>query len=229
MRGITTARATGINRLTDIQIKNAKVKEGKTASGKRITKTLLPDGGGLFLRCQLTLEARQKGTKVCTKSWIFRGTLTEGVELGPLKDRSFTMGLGPLDRMPAPLARGEAARLREIIARGGNPVKERDDELAAKKAAEGKSDAQVPPFEEFAPIVIAQLDEGWRDRNGGGSEDQWESSLKQYVYPIIGNKALDRITQVDVLGVLEQKILRKGTKEKFWTVRRDRLAGPQPQ
>ena len=83
-------------------------------------------------------------------------------------------------------ARAAAQANRKIARTGGDP-------LAAKRSA-------APTFAEAVETVIAIHREGWKD--AGKSEAQWRASLRDYVLPRIGRKPVDRITTVDVMGVL---------------------------
>ena len=59
---------------------------------------------------------------------------------------------------------------------------------------------QIPTFAKAAEIVIGIHAEGWKD--GGKSENQWRSSLRDYVLPMIGHKRVNDITTADVMGAL---------------------------
>ena len=59
---------------------------------------------------------------------------------------------------------------------------------------------EIPTFAKAAEIVIGLHAEGWKD--GGKSENQWRSSLRDYVLPKIGHKRINYITTADVMGVL---------------------------
>ena len=48
--------------------------------------------------------------------------------------------------------------------------------------------------------MIALHGQGWRDR--GRAEAQWHASLRDYAYPVMGSKPVDKITTSDVLAVL---------------------------
>ena len=59
---------------------------------------------------------------------------------------------------------------------------------------------QMPTFAKTAEIVTGLHAEGWKD--GGKSENQWRSSLRDYVLPKIGQKRVNDITTADVMDVL---------------------------
>ena len=75
--------------------------------------------------------------------------------------------------------------------------------LVNRQAVEAGKDPRgggVPTFEQAVQTVIALHAEGWRDR--GRSEAQWRASLRDYAHPVMGSKAVDKITTADVLAVL---------------------------
>ena len=75
--------------------------------------------------------------------------------------------------------------------------------LVNRQAVEAGKDPRsggVPTFEQATHTVIALHGQGWRDR--GRSEAQWHASLRDYAYPVMGSKAVDKITTADVLAVL---------------------------
>ena len=59
---------------------------------------------------------------------------------------------------------------------------------------------EIPTFSKAAETVIGIHAKGWKD--GGKSENQWRSSLRDYVLPNLGNKLINDITTADVMGVL---------------------------
>ena len=60
--------------------------------------------------------------------------------------------------------------------------------------------SRVPTFSQAAEKVIAIHAAGWKQ--GGKSERQWRSSLSTYVYPRLGDTAVDRVTTADVMACL---------------------------
>ena len=75
--------------------------------------------------------------------------------------------------------------------------------LVNRQAVEAGKDPRssgVPTFEQAAAAVIALHGQGWRER--GRSESAWQGSLRNYVYPVVGSKTVDKITTADVLAVL---------------------------
>ena len=113
-----------------------------------------------------------------SKQWIWRGTVG-----GNRRD----IGLGGFPYITLAEARQTAFEYRKISRSGGDPVtlRRRPD---------------VPTFAQAAEIVIAIHREGWKD--GGKSEMQWRSSLRDYVLPRFGRKGVEEITTADVMAVL---------------------------
>ena len=58
----------------------------------------------------------------------------------------------------------------------------------------------VPTFAQASEKVIAMHKANWK--RGGDTEEQWTSSLRDYVNPMIGDKMVDEITTTDVMTVL---------------------------
>ena len=58
----------------------------------------------------------------------------------------------------------------------------------------------IPNFEKCAEAVIRLHSDGWKD--GGKSAGQWRATLRDYAYPLLGNKRIDLITTGDILQVL---------------------------
>jgi len=58
----------------------------------------------------------------------------------------------------------------------------------------------MPSFEHAVERVIAIHGEAWKD--GGKTASLWRSSLREYAFPLIGEKPVDQITTADVMSVL---------------------------
>ena len=93
------------------------------------------------------------------------------------------IGLGPYPVVTLGDARRAALENRRVTFRGGDP-------------RAGKT----PTFAEAARQVIRLRRSSWR--RGSKSEAQWKASLETYVFPVIGNKPVDKITTAHVLAVL---------------------------
>ena len=58
----------------------------------------------------------------------------------------------------------------------------------------------MPSFREAADRVVKLHEPTWR--NSSTSAQVWRSSLERYVFPVMGDKAVDEVTSADVLRVL---------------------------
>ena len=84
-------------------------------------------------------------------------------------------------------ARDVALANRKIARAGGDP-------LAQRRRA-----TDIPSFEEAAATVIELHRHGWRNAKHGA---QWESTLRTYVYPRLGQRSVADITTADVMAAL---------------------------
>lgn len=135
------------------------------------------DGGGLVLQV----------SKWGTKSWIFR------YERGG-RDRH--MGLGPLADLSLAEAREKAGRCRKLLLDGIDPREARDGER--RKRAE--ETAKTVSFEECAGLFLAAYEPTWRNPK---HRVQWRSTLKTYVYPVIGALPASAVDTTLVMKILE--------------------------
>ena len=120
------------------------------------------------------------------KSWILRCRVH-----GAKRD----IGLGGLSYVSLAEARKKAAEMRAVARAGGDPLAERD-------RAKG-----IPTFEEAAQSV-------WGDQVEPRALDlkhkvQWLKSLRDYAFPVIGNRRVDLIQSPDILQVLQPIWLEK--------------------
>src|SRR5690606_20492255 len=114
------------------------------------------DGGNL------ALQVNANGAK----SWLF---------LYMLKGRARQMGLGPVGLVTLAEARDLAFVNRRLLLQGIDPIDHRQAERA--KQLSGTT------FKECAEKFIAAHESSWRSPK---AKPQWESSLKAYVYPLLG-------------------------------------------
>jgi integrase len=141
------------------------------------TKGLYPDGGGLYLRV----------TSTGTKSWIFR--FTRG---GVTHD----MGLGPVASISLARARELAAEAGRQRLEGRDPIKVREAERAAARRAE----AGAATFRYCAEQFIASREPGWRNPKHA---KLWRSTLRTYVYPIMGELPVAAVDTTLIMRVIE--------------------------
>jgi integrase len=143
-------------------------------SVKRISKPgRHADGSGLYLNVE----------KSGAKSWILRVMV---------RGKARTIGLGSLREVSLAEAREHAARLRKVAKSGGDPVAERDGtELEPN---------HVPTFETAARQVLADHHQAWKNAK---HRQQWLNTMRDYAFPIIGDRPVDQIGSADVLDVLQ--------------------------
>lgn len=138
------------------------------------------DGGGLYLQVS---ESQPGGV---TKSWLFRFMLD---------GKARQMGLGSLNTVSLQEARAEALECRKLVKAGIDPIDQRERERQASRAAGG-----AKTFRQCADAYLAAHSGTWRNVK---HRRQWESTLETYVYPTLGDRAVDRIDTGAVLEVLE--------------------------
>jgi len=142
----------------------------------------LKDEGTHWVDRNLALQIKPQGAR----SWLFRyerSGKTTWLGLGAARDVSLTG------------AREAADRMRIRLKDGIDLVGERD---TAREAAKPKTAA--PSFAECADRYIKDHRDGWKSDKHA---DQWPSTIRMYVNPIIGRKPVDQITVEDVLKVLK--------------------------
>jgi integrase len=129
------------------------------------------DGGGLYL------QISRGGT---ARSWIFRF-------FSPAHKRERSMGLGPFSPRDVTLekARDLAAEKREQLRNGIDPIKARDDKQENDELAKFKDKT----FRQVAEEWYAEYLKTWKI----GRQEIIKSRLNKYVYPIIGDLAVQRL------------------------------------
>jgi integrase len=120
------------------------------------------------------------------KYWIFRYS-----QIGKQQNVS----LGPYPKVSIAEARVKAQELRNQIDSGMNPLTERQKQKIQKLGLQPKNVV----FRDFAKECIKTKRAEWTNQKHG---DQWEYTLKEFAYPIIGNKYLDEISTDDILAIL---------------------------
>ncbi len=120
-------------------------------------------------------------TSAGAKSWIYRYQLAG-------KERQ--MGLGSLSGVTLADARRKAAEARSWRAEGLDPIQARDASRTAK------SDMT---FKQCAVAFLASHKAGWSEKN----YEQWEQTLKSYVYPDFGDSPVREVDTNTVLKALE--------------------------
>ena len=108
------------------------------------------------------------------KRWVWRGTV---------QGRRRDFGLGSYPTVSLKEARTKALEYLRIARTGGDPSVPR---------------SQVPTLQQAAEKVIQLHRAKWKP--GGRSEEQWRSSLANYVFPRVGNKQVNNVTTQDVMN-----------------------------
>lgn len=136
-----------------------------------------PDGGNLYF------QISQTGSR----SWVFKFTL---------RGKSREMGLGPLSSVSLAAARVEAAKCRDLLRDGIDPIEARKVELS--KRAQETTGPRL--FRAAAAAYIAQHRDGWKNKKHA---QQWENSLTTYAYPILGDLDVRDIDTALIVRVLQ--------------------------
>jgi integrase len=135
------------------------------------------DGRGLYLSVSAT----------GSRSWIFRYML---------RGRSRDMGIGPFPSVSLAGARLKAEDARTLRRDGIDPIEHRDTARKAKYLEKARSVS----FQECTTLYFEANKAAWR--NPQHTRD-WELSLKNHVFPAIGNLSVGDIDVGMVLKVLE--------------------------
>lgn len=120
------------------------------------------------------------------KYWIFRYTHNQ---------KQHNISLGSFPALSISDARLKAQQARDELDKGTNPVAAKN----ASKALKQVSETEKIRFKEFAHACIQTKRSEWTNQKHG---DQWEYTLEEFAYPVIGEKHLDEITMEDVLEIL---------------------------
>jgi integrase len=150
-----------IDLLTDRQVRNAKPDRGK------FVKRLL-DGDGLYLQVTKSFAGG------FNRNWIFRYEMD---------GKRHDLGLGPLHRIGLAEARRERGELRQLIQKGIDPAQERADRKAERLARKAERIKAVP-FRECAEQFYKKHHTAWTNEK---HRKQWISTMRDYVYPVIGD------------------------------------------
>ncbi|MFN2447111.1 MAG: tyrosine-type recombinase/integrase, partial [Vicinamibacterales bacterium] len=127
------------------------------------------DGGGLYVLVD----------PLGAKRWVLRVVIAQ---------RRCDLGLGGLSTVSLAEARDEAARLRKVARRGGDPMAERR-----------ASRTVVPTFRDAATRVHAAHAPTFKSLK---HRAQWLASLEAAAFPLLGDRPVNTITPADVLAVL---------------------------
>lgn len=145
--------------------------------GKLDTPGHYPDGGNLYFQISET----------GSRSWILKFTL---------RGRSREMGLGPLSSVSLAAARAEAAKCRELLREGIDPIEARNAEQR-KRALETFGPRL---FKAAAADYIAKHRAGWKNAKHA---QQWENTLATYANPILGDQDVRDVDTTMIVRVLQ--------------------------
>ncbi|WP_173955727.1 tyrosine-type recombinase/integrase [Polynucleobacter tropicus] len=120
------------------------------------------------------------------KYWIFRFTHN---------GKQHNTSLGSFPALSIADARLKTQQARDELTKGTNPVAAKRASKALKQAVE----TEKVRFKDFAHSCIQTKRAEWTNQKHG---DQWEYTLEEFAYPIIGEKFLDEITMEDILEIL---------------------------
>jgi integrase len=164
------------NKLTHLTANNL-VKVGR--------KARTGDGGGLWL------DVRGEGRA----AWVFRYTR---------QGKAREVGLGSQASVSLVQAREAAADCRALLAKGTDPLAQREAELvasqAATKAQQAADAAGKITFRVAAESRMSAMEAQYRNAK---HRQQWASTLTTYAYPELGNIPVDAVTRDDVVRALE--------------------------
>jgi integrase len=135
------------------------------------------DGAGLYM------QVAGSGSR----SWIFRFTLN---------GRTRDMGLGSVGTFSLAEARQAALEARKLQAAGIDPIERRN----AQRAQERSKEVKTVTFRQEANAYIDAHRSGWKNAKHA---EQWRSTLETYVYPTIGDVAVDDVDTRMLVRILE--------------------------
>jgi integrase len=163
--------------LTDADIRSARPDPGKTV------KRLL-DGDRLYLFASVAANAID-----INRTWVFRYEMDE---------ERHDYGIGPYPAVSLAEARRRAAELRLQILDGLDPMQERAD-LKAERLARKAERIKATTFKDCAEAYYKIHHKSWTNEK---HRKQWASTMRDYVYPLIGNLNVGDIETAHIEKVL---------------------------
>jgi hypothetical protein len=164
-----------IGKLTARKVATAKPPKGRKA-------IFLSDGGNLLLQATVGKDGNH-----VRRSWVF------AYELAGTRH---WLGLGPTHTVSLKEARLKARALRNQLLDNIDPLVERQ----RARQALIKEKAKAITFEECCKSYITLHSDGWKSV---AHLQQWQSSLRNYVYPKIGNLSPADIDSAVVMRLIE--------------------------
>ena len=149
----------------------------------------------------LALLVRPRAGGGIRKSWIQRIRID---------GQTTNIGLGPY-----PVVTLAEARRRAL-----NNCRKVEDGIDPRR---GSGNGHAPSFAEATDAVIAIYRTGWKP--GGRTEQKWRTTLRDYAFPTLGTKPVNKITTADVMAVLvpiwhEKPVLARTLKQRIGAVMR---------
>jgi hypothetical protein len=149
----------------------------------KLAQGFYADGGNLYLAIE-----RNKAGDGFNRRWIFRYQLPNGRQrdmgLGSVIDHGAnTNGLSSVREL--------AQNARQLLARGLDPIDERNRQHAERAAA-----VPVPTFETVSQDYLAAHDADWTSK----VLSHWRMTFEQYAFPMIGKLRVDLIDTDHVLN-----------------------------
>ena len=135
------------------------------------------DGGNLYFRI----------APGDTRGWIFRFMIG---------GRTRDMGLGAYPEISLAAARKTAAKYRELVKQGVDPIEQRRTDRAAHRLAT----ARTLTFDECARQYLTDHEKGWRS---GKHRELWRQTLADYASPVFGKLPVAAIDESLVLRALK--------------------------
>jgi len=124
--------------------------------------------------------------KPCLKKyWIYRYTLA---------GKRHNISLGAFPSVPIKDARIKAQKALVRLTEGADPRRTR------RAAAKVSGPISTPTFKEFATAWIDNNQSAWTNDKHA---DQWRYTLRDFAFPVFGEKTLNEIDETDVLRVLQ--------------------------
>ncbi|MBU3617604.1 integrase arm-type DNA-binding domain-containing protein [Polynucleobacter sp. JS-Fieb-80-E5] len=120
------------------------------------------------------------------KYWIFRYTHDS---------KQHNISLGSFPALSVAEARIKAQQARDQLSNGTNPVATKN----ASKVLQIASKTKKLVFRDFAHSCIQIKRAEWTNQKHG---DQWQYTLEEFAYPVIGDMHLDEIEMDDILKIL---------------------------
>jgi len=121
------------------------------------------------------------------RSWTFRYEID-----GKRRE----MGLGPLSTRGLAEARTKAKELRQQLLDNIDPLEAREAARRAKFAEQ----ARTMTFRQCAKLYLDLHQDGWKSAK---HREQWTSSLKNYIFPVLGDLSVADIDPAAVMKVVE--------------------------